>query len=387
MTLWLNILLMLTGLINLLLAPYCWQQGLSYLAFGNTLAFLITLFLLIWVNQRLLVTLNRLDRIAASLGSKGGHAAYRESLRQLEEKGAREIGQLAFAFRRYLDDVFAIMQTLEEEILRLAGMSEAMFGTTSQLSASIAEQSSAVAETKSVVAEVVKTSKQTANLAGTISQFSMESADQSQQGRQRLQHVVTAMNNIREQMDKIAANILSLTEKNRSIGDIILSVSEIADQSNILALNASIEAAKAGEFGKGFAVVATEVRALAEQSKEATNQIRQILNEIQAATNAAVMATEEGIKRVSSGVKSTAEADNLVNKAADKAAEMVKLATEIKEWATRQELGMEEIMIAMEEITKGTMQNVTSNQELEKQAHELREMGIRINDNLKQVRS
>src|SRR5690606_19068004 len=91
--------------------------------------------------------------------------------------------------------------------------------------------------------------------------------------------------------------------QSQSIGSIIATVDDLAEQSNLLAVNAAIEAAKAGEQGKGFAVVAQEVRNLAEQSKESTKQVRQILNDIQKSVSSVGMATEQGSKAAESGIK------------------------------------------------------------------------------------
>src|SRR4028119_1286641 len=106
------------------------------------------------------------------------------------------------------------------------------------------------------------------------------------------------MQRIREQMEAIGESMMRLSEQSQAIGAIIATVDDLAQQSNLLAVNAAIEAAKAGEQGKGFAVVAQEVKSLADQSKQATTQVRTILNDIQKATGAAVMATEQGSKAV-----------------------------------------------------------------------------------------
>src|SRR5439155_7510542 len=103
---------------------------------------------------------------------------------------------------------------------------------------------------------------------------------------------IEGMESIRQQMSTVAGSILSLSAQGQAIGEIIATVDDLAAQSKLLALNASIEAAKAGDEGKGFAVVAQEVRALAEQSKLATMQVRGILNDIKKARSSAVLATE-----------------------------------------------------------------------------------------------
>src|SRR4030067_173625 len=109
------------------------------------------------------------------------------------------------------------------------------------------------------------------------------------------------MHRIQEQMESIAQSIVRLSEQGQAIGEIIATVNDLAEQSNMLAVNAAIEAAKAGEQGKGFAVVAQEVKSLAEQSKQATAQVRTILGDIQKATSGAVMATEQGSKAGETG--------------------------------------------------------------------------------------
>src|SRR5207253_8764623 len=122
---------------------------------------------------------------------------------------------------------------------------------------------------------------------------------------------------IRLQMEAIAESIAGLSEQTQAISEIITTVNDLADQSNLLAVNAAIEAAKAGEQGKGFAVVAQEVRNLAEQSKQATAQVRTILGEIQRAANAAVLATEQGTRVVEGGMGLTQRAGDVIGQLAD----------------------------------------------------------------------
>src|SRR5690606_7732014 len=119
------------------------------------------------------------------------------------------------------------------------------------------------------------------------------------------------------------------SEQGQAIGEIIAAVNDLAEQSNLLAVNAAIEAAKAGEHGRGFAVVAQEVRSLAEQSKQATAQVRTILQDIQKATTAAVLATEQGSKAVEDGVRQTTEAGEAIAALAEMIDEAAQAATQI----------------------------------------------------------
>src|SRR3970282_14023 len=169
-----------------------------------------------------------------------------------------------------------------------------------------------------------------------------------------------------------------LSEQSQTIGQIMASVEDLAAQSNLLAVNASIEAAKAGEHGKGFAVVAQEVKSLAEQSKQATAQVRAILNDIQKATSAAVMATEQGSKAVASGVKQSADAGESTGLLRDTMAEAAQAATQIAASSQQQLVGMDQVALAMENIKQATTQNVTSTKQTEVAAQNLHELGQKL---------
>ena len=160
------------------------------------------------------------------------------------------------------------------------------------------------------------------------------------------------MNNIQTQVELIAEKILILSEQTQQIGEIIESVNEISEQSKLLALNAAIEAARAGEHGRGFSVVASEIRNLADQSKQATRQVRALLGEIQKATNGAVIATEEGSKSVARGVE-------LVNRAGENIqslSEAIRYSADagklINISSQQQMIGVEQVTSAMIDINE-----------------------------------
>ncbi len=186
------------------------------------------------------------------------------------------------------------------------------------------------------------------------------------------------MNRIREQMETIAESIVNLSEQGQAIGEIIATVNDLAEQSNLLAVNAAIEAAKAGEHGKGFAVVAHEVRSLAVQSKEATAQVRTILNDIQKATNAAVMATEQGSKAVEAGERQSGEAGEAIRLLADSIADSADASTQIAASSHQQTVGMEQVAQAMENIKQASTLSVTSTRQAEQSAQNLHELGQKL---------
>ena len=193
-----------------------------------------------------------------------------------------------------------------------------------------------------------------------------------------MEETVGKMNRIRQQMESIAESIVRLSEQSQAIGEIISTVNDLAEQSNLLAVNASIEAAKAGEHGKGFAVVAQEVRSLAEQSKQATTQVRTILNDIQKATGAAVLATEQGSKTVDEGVRQSAQAGESIKALASSIAEAAQAGMQIAASSQQQLVGMEQVITAMNNIKLASEQNVAGTRQTETAARGLHELGQKL---------
>jgi len=200
----------------------------------------------------------------------------------------------------------------------------------------------------------------------------------SQGGKRSVEDAIEGMHRIREQMESIAGSILKLSEQSLSIGEIIATVNDLAEQSNLLAVNAAIEAAKAGEQGKGFGVVAQEVKSLAEQSKQATAQVRTILGDIQKATSAAVMATEQGTKAVAAGVRQSTEAGESIRMLADSIAEAAQAAAQIAASSQQQLAGIEQVALAMENIKQASTQNVAGTKQTEIAARNLHDLGQKL---------
>ncbi|MGA7218149.1 MAG: CHASE3 domain-containing protein [Candidatus Sulfotelmatobacter sp.] len=273
-----------------------------------------------------------------------------------------------------------VMENIQESIGILSSSAQQIVATTTQVASAATETAAAVAETTATVEEV----KQTAQIATQKARFVSESAQRAAQvcesGKKSAAESIDVMKKIQEQMESIAESIVRLSEQSQSIGEIMLSVNDLAEQSNLLAVNASIEAAKAGEQGKGFAVVAQEVRNLADQSKQATVQVRSILSDIQKATNAAVMVTEQGSKAVDAGVKQSAQAGESVQKLGESIAEAAQAATQIAASSQQQMIGMDQVVQAMENIKIASTQNVASTRQTESAAKNVEELGRKLTE-------
>ncbi len=201
---------------------------------------------------------------------------------------------LGNAFATMVEKLRSQIQQIIEGVNVLASAGSEIMASVSQLTSGAAETATSVSETTTTVEEVKQTAEVTNQKAKHVSELGQRTVEISRTGLKSIEDTVNGMNRIREQMDSIADMVVRLSEQSQAIGEIIATVNDIAEQSNLLAVNASIEAAKAGEQGKGFAVVAQEIRSLAAQSKQATTQVRNILFDVQKAIGSAVMATEQG---------------------------------------------------------------------------------------------
>ena len=266
-----------------------------------------------------------------------------------------------------------------QEAARLISASATQIAVmSSQLAASSAETAAAVNETSTTVEEIKVTAQLVNQKASFVSESAQDTAQMALAGHKSVGETITGMDKIRRQMDFIAEGIVKLSEQSMSIGEIIATVNDLAGQSNLLAVNASIEAAKAGEHGKGFAVVAQEMRSLAEQSRQATEQVRRILNDIQKAISSAVMATEQGGKTVEAGVRQTIETESSIQSIEQGADGTVQAAAQILASTNEQVAGLNQVALAMENIRAASDQIVLSTRQSENSTSELTEMGKKL---------
>jgi methyl-accepting chemotaxis protein len=251
---------------------------------------------------------------------------------------------------------------------------EILSGTTEQ-AAGMRQQNSAVTETVTTVDEVLQTAEQTAQRASAVSDTSQRAADAGTAGRKAIDDSIVAMGVVKDRTSTVAEGILALAGQAQSISDIVASVNDIAEQINLLSLNAAIEASRAGEHGRGFNVVASEIKILADQSKRATAQVRQILGDIQKATNAAVMVTEQGTKSVSDALKTITEAGVTIQTLAEAISDAAEASLQISASAGQQSAGMRQIHVAMQNINQVSAQNLAAATQSEQAIRHLTDLG------------
>ncbi|HZI16261.1 MAG TPA: methyl-accepting chemotaxis protein [Myxococcus sp.] len=337
------------------------------------------------ITRGITVPLNKLMVGAEQLGR--GQLEHR-----IDVRGRDETAQLARAFnemaerRQKTEAQLAkeseqrehTLRTVAEFVNQLAGASAQILASTTEQVASAQEQGSAVAETVSTVEQITKTSEEAAGRARAVSDSARHAEDVGRGGLRAVGEAVSSMGTVREQVESIATRILSLAEQAQAIGDIITTVNDISEQTHMLALNASIEASRAGEHGRGFSVVAAEVKALADQSKKATGQVRQILGQIQKATHGAVMTTEEGTKSVSAATRVVSEAGAHIQTLSDLLTQASLTAAQIAASANQQATGIGQIRQAMHDVNQATQQALISSRQTERAMQDINAMGQKL---------
>jgi len=271
-----------------------------------------------------------------------------------------------------------ISEELYEGVSVLSLASNEILAVTSQLSAASSQTAATVNETSDSVESVRKKTELVNQKTKDVSEKAMRALDVSKGGQKSVREILDGMNQIQQQMDMIRMNVIRLSEQSQAVGEIIATVTDISEQSNLLAVNASIEAAKAGEFGKGFAVVANEIHNLAEQSKKATANIRVILTDIQRGVSSTAVSTEQGIRSVADAARLTSNAQEaievLARSIADTSQEVIEIAASIQTQAS----GVDQISRAMENIRDAAQKNLETTHKAEKTAEDLHELGNRL---------
>ncbi|HEY7544823.1 MAG TPA: globin-coupled sensor protein [Blastocatellia bacterium] len=253
-----------------------------------------------------------------------------------------------------------------------------ILSSTTQLASTAQQTAAAVSEASTTVEEVKHTAQISSQKASNVSDGAQRTMQVSHNGKEAVDESIDGLNRIRDQVESIAESVVRLSEQSHAIAEIIATVNDLAEQSNLLSVNAAIEAAKAGDQGKGFAVVAQEVKRLAEQSKQATSQVRTILSGIQKAVSDAVMATERASKAVEAGVKQSTDAGEAIARLTESIAESAQAATQIAVSSQQQSVGMDQVAIAMGSIRQASAQNVASAQQGESIARDLHELGEKL---------
>jgi len=233
------------------------------------------------------------------------------------------------------------------------------------------EQASAMNEISTTISELLATSRQIAESAQRVAQIAEQTAGSARTGDSTVGRAHESMSAIRRQVDSIVGHMLELGRKSQQIGAVLDIVSELAEQTNILAINATIEAAGAGDAGKRFAVVADEIRKLADRVTGSTKEVRGLIDDVRSAVNTTVMATETGSKAVDAGTKQFGEVAVAFKQIAGLVATTTEASREIELSTKQQTSAVEQVNLAIANVAQATRETEASAEQTLKTAIQL----------------
>ncbi|TAK22093.1 MAG: hypothetical protein EPO26_12470 [Chloroflexota bacterium] len=265
---------------------------------------------------------------------------------------------------------FILTRTLGRQIGTAVGQvqssSTELQAAASQQATGTREQSTAMNEITTTISELLATSRQIAESAQRVAQIANQTATSARSGDGTVQKANESIAAIRHQVDLIVSHMLVLGKNSQQIGAVLDIVSELAEQTNILAINATIEAAGAGDAGKRFAVVADEIRKLADRVAASTKDIRGLIEDVRGAVNTTVMTTETGSKAVDAGSRQFAEVASSFKQIAELVVTTTEAAREIELSTKQQTTAVEQVNVAIANVAQATKESeVSSSQTLQ----------------------
>jgi methyl-accepting chemotaxis protein len=217
-----------------------------------------------------------------------------------------------------------------------------------------------MSEITTTINELLATSKQIAESAQRVAHIADDTAKAARSGETVVGRTGESISAIKKQVDLIVTHMLDLGKKSQQIGGILEIINELAGQTNILAINATIEAAGAGESGKRFAVVADEIRKLADRVGSSTKEIRTLIDDIRGAVNTTVMTTETGTKAVDAGTRQFSDVAVALKQIVASVSTTTEAAREIELSTKQQATAVEQVNIAISNVAQATRETEAS---------------------------
>jgi methyl-accepting chemotaxis protein len=275
---------------------------------------------------------------------------------RIDVKSKDEIGQLGGYVNLFIQKIHDVISEVSGATREVASAATEIASSSEQIAAGMNEQSAQVTQISAAIEEMSASVVEVARKSGEAANNAQESGKVAAEGGKVVNETIAGMNAISDAVTSSAASVSELGKRGEQIGQIIEVINDIADQTNLLALNAAIEAARAGEHGRGFAVVADEVRKLADRTTKATEEIAQSIQAIQNETSLAVERMNAGTEQVKVGVDKATQAGQSLEKIVAGAQEVASMIQSIAAAAEEQSATSEEVSRNVESISAVTKQ-------------------------------
>ncbi|MBI5599136.1 MAG: methyl-accepting chemotaxis protein [Deltaproteobacteria bacterium] len=282
-----------------------------------------------------------------------------------------EIGELAGSFGKMAENLRNIIRNIKDGAVRLASASEEFSASSTQIARGSQEQTARASQVATASQEMSATIVEVAKNASTAAEAAREANRAASKGGEVMSRTIDSMNGIAATAKESSMVIAALGNRSQEIGRIIKVIDDIADQTNLLALNAAIEAARAGEQGRGFAVVADEVRKLAERTTTATKEIGGMIKEIQDETGRAVATMEGEVKAVESGVRLAQDAGGALNEIMGQVEKVTSMIQQIATASEEQSTAADQISGDIETVANITKETATGAAQMSQASQEI----------------
>lgn len=281
--------------------------------------------------------------------------------------------ELGLALRNMVEKLQAVVGSLQQGKQLMAGVVGTVSSGAQQVSQATDETAVAITQLATTIAELRQSSEITAQRMAAVSHNSSGAAEVAQDGRKAVADTAQAMDEIQQRMHLVGERIAELTERSLDISAIISVVNALAEQAAILAVNASVEAAHAGEQGGGFVAVAQEMKTLAGQSKQAVSEVRRILLDIPPTISALLQATEQSSAAVHIGVNRVGVAGEALARMASEAHSNAEAAQQIASSALQQLSGVQQLAAAILQIKQDNQANLHSMRQMQQATQDLQQ--------------
>ncbi len=293
------------------------------------------------------------------LATGGASLSYR-----FDEKRSDELGRLSASMNTFLGFLNNILSQAGQSSEEVATAATELAANAEQVATGMRDQTAEVHQASSAIQEMSSSIVEVAQRSGEAARNAADSGKIAEEGGEIVKQTIERMQSISEVVAAGAVSVTGLGKRSEQIGKIIAVIDDIADQTNLLALNAAIEAARAGEHGRGFAVVADEVRKLADRTTKATAEIANSIREIQADTAGAVERMDVGTEQVRIGVEHATQAGLSLENMVARAKEVAELVRSIAAAAEEQSAASEEVSRNIERISSVTLSTAQSSDQV-----------------------